>query len=168
MHHEFITVSGKYAIARDRTPEKNDTLVVLRTDDPSYRFEIGKGIPFDQNRVLIKGDRLCLASHKLVIADLARKQFVRQPAKEAQPHDKQGIFVLNGKDHVMKFVHNGNSGASLSMINLESGEVQQSLLTAQTNQLRDITAANLDPIPHFENVLLLRDDFGISAWSSSR
>ncbi|MCH2061611.1 MAG: PQQ-binding-like beta-propeller repeat protein [Verrucomicrobiales bacterium] len=168
MHHEFITVSGKYAIARDRTPEKNDTLVVLRTDDPSYRFEIGKGIPFDQNRVLIKGDRLCLASHKLVIADLARKQFVRQPAKEAQPHDKQGIFVLNGKDHVMKFVHNGNSGASLSMINLESGEVQQSLLTAQTNQLRDITAANFDPIPHFENVLLLRDDFGISAWSSPR
>ena len=168
LNHEFITADGKYAIAKDRTPEKNDTLVVLRTDDPSYRFEIGKGIPFDQNRILIKGDRLCLASHKVVIADLAKRQFIRPPAKDAQPHDKRGIFVLNGENEVMKFVHNGNSGAAFSMINLSSGEVQQSLLTSQTNQLRDIAAPHFDPVPHFENVLLLRDDFGISAWSSPR
>ena len=168
LHHEFITASGKYTIARDRTPEKNDTLVVLHSDDPSYRFEIGKGIPFDQNRVLIKGDRLCLASHKLVIADLAKKELIRQPAKDAQPYDKQGIFVLNGNGRVMKFVHNGNSGSILSMINIQSGDIQQSLLTSQTNQLRDITTPHFDPIPHFENVLLLRDDFGISAWSSPR
>ena len=168
INHEFITAEGKYAIAKDRTPEKNDTLVVLRTDNPSYRFEIGKGIPFDPQRILIKGDRLCLASHKVVIADLAKRQFIRPPAKDAQPHDKHGIFVLNGKNEVMKFVHNGNSGAAFSMINLSSGEVQQSLLTSQTNQLRDIAAPHFDPIPHFENVLLLRDDFGISAWSSPR
>ncbi|MCP4849932.1 MAG: PQQ-binding-like beta-propeller repeat protein [Verrucomicrobiaceae bacterium] len=167
-NHEFITAAGNYALAKDRTPEKNDTVVVLRTDDPSYRFEIGKGIPFDQNRVLIKGDRLCLASHKVVIADLAKRQFIRPPAKDAQPHDKHGIFVLNGKNEIMKFVHNGNSGAAFSMINLSSGDIQQSLLTSQTNQLRDIATPHFDPIPHFENVLLLRDDFGISAWSSPR
>ncbi|MFP6875128.1 MAG: PQQ-binding-like beta-propeller repeat protein [Verrucomicrobiales bacterium] len=166
--HEFITAGGNYVLARDRTPEKNDTVVVLRTDDSSYRFEIGKGIPFDQNRVIIKGDRLCLASHKVIIADLAKRQFILPPAKEAKPHDKHGIFVLNGKHELIKLVHNGNSGAALSMINLVSGNVQQSLLTSQTNQLRDISSPQFDPVPHFENVLLLRDDFGISAWSSPR
>jgi outer membrane protein assembly factor BamB len=167
-NHEFITADGNYALARDRTPEKNDVVVVLRTDDPSYRFEIGKGIPFDQNRVFIKGDRLCLASHKVIIADLAKRQFIIPPAKETKPHDKHGIFVLNGNQEIMKFVHNGNSGAGVSMINLVSGDVQQSLLTSQTHQLRDISPPHLDPVPHFENVLLLRDDFGISAWSSPR
>jgi len=103
-----------------------------------------------------------------VIADLANKELIRQPSKDAQPYDKQGIFVLNGNGRVMKFVHNGNSGAILSMINIQSGDIQQSLITSQTNQLRDITTPHFDPIPHFENVLLLRDDFGISAWSSPR
>ena len=94
--------------------------------------------------------------------------YVVRSSKDAQPHDKHGIFVLNGKNEVMKFVHNGNAGAAFSMINLSSGDIQQSLLTSQTNQLRDIATPHFDPIPHFENVLLLRDDFGISAWSSPR
>ena len=135
------------------------------SDALHVRFDLGRGIPFDRNRTFMHGNRLCLTTHKLVIADLAERRFVVPPSKDNQPQDRHGFAVRAAADKLIKFVHGGREGTHTYLVDLNTGAVEPGLLQTQTDPLRELPSR--DPMPVFGEVVLLRDDHGISAWSSA-
>ena len=163
----MISCHGKYMLALTRNEKNQEVFVILKPEDPSYRFEIGTGIPFDRNRIIIENDILCFPSHKLVIANLAQKRFIVSPTAQQSPIDQHGFFVRTAENKLMKFFHGGNKGATMYFVDMNTGNIQQSLVEEQTENVRDLSPQHIDPNPKFDKVLLLRSDLGISAYTSN-
>ena len=167
INHEMISCHGKYMLALTRNEKNQEVFVILKPEDPSYRFEIGAGIPFDRNRIIIENDILCLPSHKLIIANLAQKRFIVSPTAEKSPIDAHGFFVRTSQNKLMKFFNGGDKGAPMYFVDMNTGNIQQSIVAEQTEAIRDLSPQHIDPNPKFDKILLLRSDLGISAYTSN-
>lgn len=52
-------------------------------------------------------------------------------------------------------------------VDMNTGNVQQSVIAEQTEAIRDLSPHHIDPNPKFDKILLLRSDLGISAYTSN-
>jgi len=52
-------------------------------------------------------------------------------------------------------------------VDMNTGNTQQSIITEQTEAVRDLSPQHIDPNPKFDKILLLRSDLGISAYTSN-
>ncbi|MEC9327858.1 MAG: hypothetical protein VYC63_08075, partial [Verrucomicrobiota bacterium] len=100
-------------------------------------------------------------------ANLAQKRFIVSPTAQQSPIDQHGFFVRTAENKLMKFFHGGNKGATMYFVDMNTGNIQQSLVEEQTENVRDLSPQHIDPNPKFDKILLLRSDLGISAYTSN-
>ena len=159
--HQISMCHGKYLLATTRNEKNQEVYVVLKPGDNNYRFEIGAGIKCDLHKIIFENDRLCFASHKMVIADLAQKKFITSPTSPLKKIDDYGIVLGIADNKVMKLILS-KKGRPLYFMDLNNGTVQEplSFLGEELEPPNKIVYPN----PKFEKVLLLQSKVGISAY----
>ncbi len=165
-HGRIVETHGKYAILADHEGRDHEALVVLRTDDPSYRFELGRANDFHGGQAIrVEGSRLYLGKHNVVIADLEKKEFVAEMPKGDSKRKKQGMIVRDGQDRFIKIVHEGNKGQVVTMFDAKSREFTECVLDDQLDQFQDCRHSTQQrEVIQYDGVLLLYDGSTVSAW----
>ncbi len=159
------SMHGRYALLTVQ-----DKLVLRRSDDPNYRFELTPKIEHGRHgEIVIEGDRLITARNKLVIAGLNTKQFLNIPESDKSARNKQGPVVRVGTDHFLKIVQD-NKQQSLAMIDLRNGAVVDGIMENQIESFKEDRFLKPDAqrILSFDRTLLFYDNSTLSAWVAAQ
>lgn len=164
-------VDARYIIVTTRLQGGKDVLVALKPGDPTYRFELGERQALDHGRDMrIVGDRLLFTRRKLIVADLVTKTFPIDPTpKKRRPRDRDGMVILDGEHHILKFVHGGNSGQFVYRVDLRDGSQVESRLPELIERLRQqYQAPWTGARQQSDKVFLLYDGSALTAWFRAR
>ena len=157
----LLSMHGPYALITSQ-----NKLILRRSDDPSYRFELTPHINHGHHgHIVIEGDRLAMGRHKIVVADLKKKQFLEIPESPGSRRNHNGTFVRISNGHFLKIVHHGNK-QELSLINTASGKILEGTMEIQTERFAEerFIKAPGQRLLSFGRTLLFYDNSTLSAW----
>jgi hypothetical protein len=162
----LLSMHGRYALISGRNDKDKEILILRRSDDPDYRFDLSPRIEHGRHGdIVIEGDRLIMGRHKIVIADLNSRQFIDIPEDKKSLRNHPGVFVRLGKDHFLKIVHHNNRQA-LSMVNMISGQITEGVLETQIEPFKEnqfLRPAG-QRLLTFDRTLLFYDNSTLSGW----
>lgn len=162
----LLSMHGRYALISGRNDKDKEILILRRSDDPDYRFDLSPRIEHGRHAdIVIEGDRLIMGRHKIVIADLNSRQFIDIPEDKKSLRNHPGVFVRLGKDHFLKIVHHNNRQA-LSMVNMISGQITEGVLETQIEPFKEnqfLRPAG-QRLLTFDRTLLFYDNSTLSGW----
>jgi hypothetical protein len=166
----LLSMHGRYALISARNAADKEILVLRRSDDPNYRFDLSSRIEHGHHgEIVIEGDRLITGRQKITIADLNSRQFVNVPEDKDSPRNQQGPLVRLGNDHFLKIVHH-NNGQALAMVNMITGQITEGRLETQLEQFKEDRF--LRPpgkrLLTFDRTLLFYDNSTLSAWVAAQ
>ena len=152
---------GPYALITSQ-----NKLILRRSDDPSYRFELTPRINHGHHgHIVIEGDRLAMGRHKIAIADLKQKKFLEIPESPGSRRAQNGAFVRIPNGQFLKIVHHGNK-QELTLINTADGSITEATMENQTERFMEdrFLKAPGQRLLSFDRTLLFYDNSILSAW----
>jgi len=157
----LLSMHGRYALITSQ-----NKLILRRSDDPDYRFELTPHIEHGRHGdIVIEGDRLIMGRHKIAIADLNAKRFLKIPEDPKSRRHHNGNFVRLQNEHFLKIVHHGNK-QELTLINMATGHITEGTLETQIERFtedRFLKPAG-ERLLTFDRTLLFYDNSTLSAW----
>ncbi len=157
----LLSMHGRYALITSQ-----NKLILRRSDDPGYRFELTPQINHGHHgHIVIEGDRLIMGRHKIAIADLNTKRFLEIPEDPKSRRHHNGSFVRLQDGHYLKIVHHGNK-QELALINMANGQITEGILENQTERFTEDRFLKLagQRLLTFDRTLLFYDNSTLSAW----
>ena len=158
---QLLSMHGPYALITSQ-----NKLILRRSDDPSYRFELTPRINHGHHgHIVIEGDRLAMGRHKIAIADLQQKKFLEIPESPGSRRDQNGAFVRIPNGQFLKIVHHGNK-QELTLINTADGSITEATMENQTERFMEdrFLKAPGQRLLSFDRTLLFYDNSILSAW----
>ncbi len=160
----LVYLKSPYFVATTRR-DNEDILAAYRLDDNGYRFELGSTRLFDSNSINIEGDRIVLGRRGVLVADLAKRQFLVKPSDKNLKHNQNGFVIRAGADNLLKLVPKHRQQQNVFQFNLRTGTLSEFELENQFEQLQGQQNSNQNlSNAHFEGVILLTDKNAVTAW----
>jgi outer membrane protein assembly factor BamB len=148
--------------------ENRDVLQVQRVDDPNYRFELGRTDRIDMGSFEIEGDRIVVGRRAVLVADLAKREFIIQPGKDNPKHDQNGICLWSSNDRLLKIVNQGQQSPAVFQFDVNTGERTDGVLSNQFDPLLENPHVNNGQrVQRCNGVVIFNDNTSVSAWVSS-
>ena len=157
----LLSTHGRYALITSK-----NKLILRRSDDPNYRFELTPHIEHGRHGdIVIEGDRLIMGRHKIAIADLNAKRFLEIPEDPKSRRHQNGNFVRLQDGHFLKIVHHGNK-QELALINMTTGHITEGVLETQVERFTEdrFLKPPRQRLLTFDRTLLFYDNSTLSAW----
>ena len=160
----MLSMHGRYVLV-----SSHNKLILRRSDDPDYRFELTPHIQHGRHgEIVIEGDRLIMGRNQIAIADLNARTFLPATEDRGSRRHQNGNFVRLEKDHFLKIVHHGNK-QELSLIDMNSGKISAGSLETEMERFAEdrFIKSPGQRLLTFNRTLLFYDNSTLSAWVSA-
>ena len=157
----MLSMHGRYILITS-----HNKLILRRSDDPDYRFELTPHIQHGRHgEIVIEGDRLIMGRHKIAIADLNARRFLEITENPKSRRHQNGHFVRLENNYFLKIVHHGDK-QELALIDMSNGHISETTLETQMERFAEdrFIKPPGQRLLTFNRTLLFYDNSTLSAW----
>ena len=160
----FTYVKAPYYLANIKR-DKQQVMVAHRFDNPAYQFDLGPANRFQPHEIDIRDDRLITTQRAVVVADLAKKQFIVALSDSKKTHNQHGLVLRQEPDILWKIAQPRGGRQSVFRFNLKTGQRNESVLAGRTEKIQIPNhRSTLQSQSYFDGTVLLNSGSAVTAW----